>query len=130
MAKQLVELAGHYGSWVGLGGSFDHCLILLELKKEEKRESVLSLSLVRPFSCYMQMPFVQFIQKTRCGKNISVRVVQQKKVRQANYFSSLTQASTCRIRSFKDKEIHAPFKSLLPMVLCSVEFIFILISII
>ena len=36
-------------------------------KKNEKRESLLSLSPVRPFSCCMQMPFVQFLQKMRCG---------------------------------------------------------------
>lgn len=34
----------------------------------------------------------------------------------ANYFGSVTQASTCRIGSYKGEEIHVPFKSLLPMV--------------
>ncbi|KAA8546845.1 hypothetical protein F0562_003274 [Nyssa sinensis] len=38
------------------------------------------------------------------------------KVQQANYFGSLTQASTIRVGSFNGEEIHAPFKSLLPMV--------------
>eukprot|EP00252_Welwitschia_mirabilis_P013954 TRINITY_DN3093_c0_g1_i1.p1 TRINITY_DN3093_c0_g1~~TRINITY_DN3093_c0_g1_i1.p1 ORF type:complete len:511 (+),score=33.71 TRINITY_DN3093_c0_g1_i1:205-1737(+) len=38
------------------------------------------------------------------------------KVQQANYFGSLTQASTCRIGSFNGEEMYAPFKSLLPMV--------------
>lgn len=35
----------------------------------------------------------------------------------ANYFGSLTQASTCRVGSFRGEEIHVPFKSILPMVL-------------
>ncbi|KAL8110760.1 hypothetical protein AgCh_026487 [Apium graveolens] len=38
------------------------------------------------------------------------------KVQQANYFGSLTQASTIRVGSFNGEEIYAPFKSLLPMV--------------
>ncbi|KAH9295880.1 hypothetical protein KI387_039468 [Taxus chinensis] len=42
--------------------------------------------------------------------------VTKDKVQQANYFGSLTQASTCRIGSFNGEEIYAPFKSLLPMV--------------
>ncbi|KAH9326072.1 hypothetical protein KI387_006250 [Taxus chinensis] len=42
--------------------------------------------------------------------------VTKEKVQQANYFGSLTQASTCRIGSYNGEEIHAPFKSLLPMV--------------
>ncbi|XP_065007684.1 inositol-3-phosphate synthase-like [Musa acuminata AAA Group] len=37
-------------------------------------------------------------------------------VQQANYFGSLTQASTIRVGSFNGEEIYAPFKSLLPMV--------------
>ncbi|KAH7293396.1 hypothetical protein KP509_28G024400 [Ceratopteris richardii] len=37
-------------------------------------------------------------------------------VQQANYFGSLTQASTCRVGSFQGEEVYAPFKSLLPMV--------------
>eukprot|EP00243_Klebsormidium_subtile_P002980 TRINITY_DN16104_c0_g1_i1.p1 TRINITY_DN16104_c0_g1~~TRINITY_DN16104_c0_g1_i1.p1 ORF type:complete len:511 (-),score=204.43 TRINITY_DN16104_c0_g1_i1:554-2086(-) len=37
-------------------------------------------------------------------------------VRHANYFGSLTQASTCRVGSFNGEEIFVPFKSLLPMV--------------
>lgn len=37
-------------------------------------------------------------------------------VQQANYFGSLTQASTCRVGSFNGEEVYAPFKSLLPMV--------------
>ncbi|KAJ7514200.1 hypothetical protein O6H91_23G032800 [Diphasiastrum complanatum] len=37
-------------------------------------------------------------------------------VQRANYFGSLTQASTCRIGSFRGEEIYVPFKSLLPMV--------------
>ncbi|GLJ06766.1 hypothetical protein SUGI_0047670 [Cryptomeria japonica] len=42
--------------------------------------------------------------------------VTKDKVQQANYFGSLTQASTCRIGSYNGEEIYAPFKSLLPMV--------------
>ncbi|KAJ6916916.1 hypothetical protein NC652_019350 [Populus alba x Populus x berolinensis] len=38
------------------------------------------------------------------------------KVQQANYFGSLTQASSIRLGSFNGEEIYAPFKSLLPMV--------------
>ncbi|KAK7857247.1 inositol-3-phosphate synthase [Quercus suber] len=38
------------------------------------------------------------------------------KVQQANYFGSLTQASTIRVGSYLGEEIYAPFKSLLPMV--------------
>ncbi|KAG0469168.1 hypothetical protein HPP92_018496 [Vanilla planifolia] len=37
-------------------------------------------------------------------------------VQQANYFGSLTQASTIRVGSYNGEEIYAPFKSLLPMV--------------
>lgn len=37
-------------------------------------------------------------------------------VQHANYFGSLTQASTCRVGSFQGEEIHVPFKSILPMV--------------
>eukprot|EP00850_Spirogloea_muscicola_P002745 SM000010S04383 [mRNA] locus=s10:1256937:1259812:+ [translate_table: standard] len=37
-------------------------------------------------------------------------------VKRANYYGSLTQASTCRIGSIEGEEIHVPFKSLLPMV--------------
>eukprot|EP00246_Nothoceros_aenigmaticus_P017165 TRINITY_DN81_c0_g1_i2.p1 TRINITY_DN81_c0_g1~~TRINITY_DN81_c0_g1_i2.p1 ORF type:complete len:317 (-),score=59.18 TRINITY_DN81_c0_g1_i2:39-989(-) len=37
-------------------------------------------------------------------------------VQQANFFGSLTQASTCRIGAFNGEEIYVPFKSLLPMV--------------
>ncbi|CAM8947183.1 unnamed protein product [Rhodiola kirilowii] len=38
------------------------------------------------------------------------------KVQRANYFGSLTQASSIRVGSFNGEEIYAPFKSLLPMV--------------
>lgn len=38
------------------------------------------------------------------------------KVQQANYFGSLTQASTIRVGSYNGEEIYAPFKSILPMV--------------
>ncbi|KAH9623739.1 hypothetical protein KSS87_015108 [Heliosperma pusillum] len=38
------------------------------------------------------------------------------KIQQANYFGSLTQASSIRVGSFNGEEIYAPFKSLLPMV--------------
>ncbi|KAE8722348.1 Inositol-3-phosphate synthase [Hibiscus syriacus] len=38
------------------------------------------------------------------------------KVQQANYFGSLTQASTIRVGSYNGEEIYAPFKSLVPMV--------------
>eukprot|EP00898_Chlorokybus_atmophyticus_P006774 jgi/Chlat1/7098/Chrsp57S06777 len=37
-------------------------------------------------------------------------------VQRANYFGSLTQASTCRIGAYNGEEIFVPFKSLLPMV--------------
>eukprot|EP00475_Leptophrys_vorax_P025073 TRINITY_DN34990_c0_g1_i1.p1 TRINITY_DN34990_c0_g1~~TRINITY_DN34990_c0_g1_i1.p1 ORF type:complete len:511 (-),score=61.61 TRINITY_DN34990_c0_g1_i1:160-1692(-) len=37
-------------------------------------------------------------------------------IKVANYFGSVTQASTVRIGSFKGEEVHVPFKSLLPMV--------------
>ncbi|KAL3630046.1 hypothetical protein CASFOL_023030 [Castilleja foliolosa] len=43
------------------------------------------------------------------------------KVQQANYFASLTQASTIRVGSFNGEEIYAPFKSLLPMGFCTAE---------
>lgn len=46
------------------------------------------------------------------------------KVQQANYFGSLTQASTIRVGSFNGEEIYAPFKSLLPMVTSNFNFIF------
>jgi len=38
------------------------------------------------------------------------------KIQQANYFGSLTQASSIRVGSYNGEEIYAPFKSLLPMV--------------
>jgi len=38
-------------------------------------------------------------------------------VQQANYFGSLTQASTIRVGSYNGEEIYAPFKSLLDMVI-------------
>lgn len=37
-------------------------------------------------------------------------------MQQANYFGSLTQASSIRVGSYNGEEIYAPFKSLLPMV--------------
>lgn len=37
-------------------------------------------------------------------------------VQRANYFGSLTQASTCHIGAYSGEEIYVPFKSLLPMV--------------
>ncbi|GAV65384.1 Inos-1-P_synth domain-containing protein/NAD_binding_5 domain-containing protein [Cephalotus follicularis] len=40
----------------------------------------------------------------------------KEKVQRANYFGSLTQASSIRVGSFNGEEIYAPFKSLLPMV--------------
>ena len=46
-------------------------------------------------------------------------------VQHANYFGSLTQASTCRVGSFRGEEIHVPFKSILPMV-CECEITHIL----
>lgn len=42
-------------------------------------------------------------------------------MQQANYFGSLTQASSIRVGSFNGEEIYAPFKSLLPMVFNSSE---------
>uniref|UniRef100_A0A3Q7G3T0 inositol-3-phosphate synthase n=1 Tax=Solanum lycopersicum TaxID=4081 RepID=A0A3Q7G3T0_SOLLC len=39
-----------------------------------------------------------------------------KDVQQANYFGSLTQASTIQVGSFNGQEIYASFKSILPMV--------------
>ncbi|KAF6149189.1 hypothetical protein GIB67_026045 [Kingdonia uniflora] len=38
------------------------------------------------------------------------------KVQQANYYGSVTQASSIRVGSFNGEEIYAPFKCLLPMV--------------
>ncbi|CAM0957068.1 unnamed protein product [Alopecurus aequalis] len=40
----------------------------------------------------------------------------KEKVHKANYFGSLTQASTVRVGSYNGEEIYAPFKSLVPMV--------------
>uniref|UniRef100_A0A7N0V3X3 Inositol-3-phosphate synthase n=1 Tax=Kalanchoe fedtschenkoi TaxID=63787 RepID=A0A7N0V3X3_KALFE len=40
----------------------------------------------------------------------------KEKIQRANYFGSLTQASSIRVGSFNGEEIYAPFKSLLPMV--------------
>ncbi|KMZ57169.1 Inositol-3-phosphate synthase [Zostera marina] len=40
----------------------------------------------------------------------------KEKMLHANYFGSLTQASTVRVGSYNGEEIYAPFKSLLPMV--------------
>ncbi|XP_025795940.1 inositol-3-phosphate synthase 1 isoform X1 [Panicum hallii] len=40
----------------------------------------------------------------------------KEKVHKANYFGSLTQASTIRVGSHKGEEVYAPFKSLVPMV--------------
>eukprot|EP00245_Coleochaete_scutata_P017907 TRINITY_DN9032_c0_g1_i2.p1 TRINITY_DN9032_c0_g1~~TRINITY_DN9032_c0_g1_i2.p1 ORF type:complete len:468 (-),score=103.49 TRINITY_DN9032_c0_g1_i2:369-1772(-) len=37
-------------------------------------------------------------------------------IQKANYFGSLTQASTCRLGAFNGEEIYVPFKNLLPMV--------------
>ncbi|GBG72451.1 hypothetical protein CBR_g12025 [Chara braunii] len=37
-------------------------------------------------------------------------------IQRANYYGSLTQASTCRIGAFRGEEIYVPFRSLLPMV--------------
>eukprot|EP00271_Cylindrocystis_brebissonii_P003442 TRINITY_DN14423_c0_g2_i1.p1 TRINITY_DN14423_c0_g2~~TRINITY_DN14423_c0_g2_i1.p1 ORF type:complete len:520 (-),score=119.38 TRINITY_DN14423_c0_g2_i1:742-2301(-) len=37
-------------------------------------------------------------------------------LQKANYYGSITQASTCRIGSFNGEEIYVPFKSLLPLV--------------
>ncbi|KAL3695348.1 hypothetical protein R1sor_009424 [Riccia sorocarpa] len=37
-------------------------------------------------------------------------------VQRANYFGSLTQASTCHIGAYSGEEIYVPFKSLLPLV--------------
>lgn len=41
------------------------------------------------------------------------------KVQRANYFGSLTQASSIRVGSYNGEEIYAPFKSMLPMVYIS-----------
>uniref|UniRef100_A0A0D9XJ27 inositol-3-phosphate synthase n=1 Tax=Leersia perrieri TaxID=77586 RepID=A0A0D9XJ27_9ORYZ len=40
----------------------------------------------------------------------------KEKVHKANYFGSLTQASTIRVGSYNGEEMYAPFKSLVPMV--------------
>lgn len=37
-------------------------------------------------------------------------------VQKANFYGSLTQASTCRIGSYNGEEVHVPFKNVLPMV--------------
>lgn len=41
----------------------------------------------------------------------------KEKVHKANYFGSLTQASTIRVGSHNGEEVYAPFKSLVPMVM-------------
>jgi hypothetical protein len=41
----------------------------------------------------------------------------KEKVHKANYFGSLTQASTIRVGSHNGEEVYAPFKSLVPMVI-------------
>ncbi|KAK8586695.1 hypothetical protein V6N13_085720 [Hibiscus sabdariffa] len=48
----------------------------------------------------------------RCGISWATK----DSVQQANYFGSLTQASTIRVGSYNGEEIYAPFKSLVPMV--------------
>jgi myo-inositol-1-phosphate synthase len=53
--------------------------------------------------------------KTGCVRGISWAT--KDKVQQANYYGSLTQASTIRVGSYNGEEIYAPFKSLLPMVI-------------
>ncbi|KAM0907306.1 hypothetical protein ACQ4PT_016214 [Festuca glaucescens] len=40
----------------------------------------------------------------------------KEKVHKANYFGSLTQASTVRVGSYNGEEVYAPFRSLVPMV--------------
>jgi myo-inositol-1-phosphate synthase len=40
----------------------------------------------------------------------------KEKVHNANYFGSLTQASTVRVGSYNGEEVYVPFKSLVPMV--------------
>ncbi|CAN4097267.1 unnamed protein product [Withania somnifera] len=54
--------------------------------------------------------------------------VTKEKVQQANYFGSLTQASTIRVGSFNGEEIYAPFKSLLPMVFICFLFLCVCIN--
>jgi len=54
-----------------------------------------------------------------CNRGISW--VTKDGVQHANYFGSLTQASTCRIGTFSREEIHVPFKSLLPMVFANLQ---------
>ncbi len=54
-----------------------------------------------------------------CNRGISW--VTKDGVQHANYFGSLTQASTCRIGSFSGEEIYVPFKSLLPMVFSNLQ---------
>jgi hypothetical protein len=49
-----------------------------------------------------------------CFRGISWET--KEKVHQANYFGSLTQASTVRLGSHNGKEVFAPFKSLVPLV--------------
>ena len=51
----------------------------------------------------------------------------KEKVHKANYFGSLTQASTIRIGSHNGEEIYAPFKSLVPMV-CVILFLHFLFT--
>lgn len=67
------------------------------------------------------VPFVypETVKPERAGR-LSFRGISwatKDKVQQANYFGSLTQASTIRVGSYNGEEIYAPFKSLLPMVI-------------
>lgn len=67
--------------------------------------------------------FMQFWINLRCGYLFmilrGISWATKDKVQRANYFGSLTQASSIRVGSYNGEEIYAPFKSMLPMVYIS-----------
>lgn len=67
--------------------------------------------------CFLDFFFL-FVEFKVVGDEIcrGISWATKDKVQQANYFGSLTQASSIRVGSFNGEEIYAPFKSLLPMV--------------
>jgi myo-inositol-1-phosphate synthase len=68
--------------------------------------------IARKMDCYFNVNFAE--QEPPSCRGMSWMT--KDGVRHANYFGSLTQASTCRVGSFNGEEIFVPFKSLLPMV--------------
>jgi hypothetical protein len=53
---------------------------------------------------------------TRAAPRRGLTWMTKEGLRKPNYWGSLTQASTCRVGSFRGEEVHAPFSALLPMV--------------